>query len=119
MNEEPLRIGKIKKAVEERLEIDIGDDHYVYMLSEALDAFAKAYPETYLAKLEGLREVLSHPDFIHYEDKAIILDRFYCNKGKYSIVRLRIEKHQKWLFSSLESKSFRFEERDSDALRLA
>ena len=107
MDQEPLRLGKLKKSLVEALHLGEGDN-YVYFLSDELDAFARKYPETYLSKIEKIRELLLHPHYGAYKEKTLSLYRLYEEKGKFYLLTITLIKKQKWLFAGIKGDKLPF-----------
>ena len=67
MEEEPLRIGKIKKKVERTLGFSFPGDRSLLVSQTYLDELARRKPNAYLAYIEEASSIVNDPDFVSFE----------------------------------------------------
>ncbi len=67
VEEEPLRIGKIKKKVERTLGFSFPGDRSLLVSQTYLDELARRKPDAYLAYIEEASSIVSDPDFVSFE----------------------------------------------------
>ena len=67
MEEEPLRIGKIKKKVERTLGFSFPGDRSLLVGQTYLDELARRKPNAYLAYIEEASLIVNDPDFVSFE----------------------------------------------------
>ena len=103
MKEEPLKLGKIKAGILEKLGLLDEGDKTVYVLSKDLDTLSVNHPNNYLRILEGMKEILSHPDCVSLVNKEIRLCKL-LNKGESLYVfELSLVKKERWVYRSIRS----------------
>ncbi len=103
MKEEPLKLGKLKAGILEKLGLLDEGDKTVYVLSKDLDVLSVNYPNNYLRILEGMKEILSHPDCVSFVSKEIHLCKL-LNKGESLYVfELSLIKKERWIYQSIRS----------------
>ena len=67
MEEEPLRIGKIKKKVERTLGFSFPGDRSLLVSQTYLDELARRKPNSYLTYIEEASLIVNDPDFVSFE----------------------------------------------------
>ena len=103
---EPIRIGRISRAVERGLRISLTGDVTVYLPSNEADTLAKAHPNTYLRLIEGITEIIRSPDFVHFdaEQRQMNFIRFYDKGMRFIAMTVRI-KHRgrpsRWQYEAI------------------
>ncbi len=86
LNEFPLKIGRVTRAVEVALNLSLASDVHVYMRKEDVEALIAARPNGYLAMLSEVSEALKKPDFVSFDAKA---KRFYYIRFYFQGVHLK------------------------------
>lgn len=105
MNTDSIRLGKLKKALIEAFSLE-DVDRNVYLLSDSLDDLAKRFPDNYLRKLEGMSEIIAHPDYVSKGKNRLHLYRLYFENKKFYLTILTLERHQRWIYKSLQACSY-------------
>ena len=67
MEDEPLRIGKIKKKVERTLGFSFPGDRSLLVSQTYLDELARRKPNSYLTYIEEATSIVGDPDFVSFE----------------------------------------------------
>jgi hypothetical protein len=98
MENEAVKLGRINRAVEKALGVDLGNDVWIYMDEEDLDKMVAKWPSAYLARLEEASKIIKTPDYAAYSPskKTLFLIKEYLRDGEFSKVALEIEKDKDW-----------------------
>jgi hypothetical protein len=98
MDNEPVRLGRLNRAIEKAVESDLGPDVAVYVQNAELDSFASKWPEAYLTKLNEAGKILKDPDYAAYspKKKTLFLIKEYLKDGEFRKVVLELEKENAW-----------------------
>ena len=72
---EPIKLGRIPRAVERSHEISLSGDTYVYVSASFLEDLARKRPDSYLSVLEEGKSILVHPDFTAFTDDEVF---YFC-----------------------------------------
>jgi len=98
MDSESVKLGRINRAVEKALGVDLGANVWIYMDEADLDKMAVKWPNVYLARLEEASRIIKTPDYAAYSatKKTLFLIKEYLRDGEFSKVALEIEKDKDW-----------------------
>jgi hypothetical protein len=98
MENESVKLGRINRAVEKALGVDLGENVWIYMDEGDLDKMAAKWPSVYLARLEEASKIIKTPDYASYvpEKKTLFLIKEYLRDGEFTKVALEIEKDKDW-----------------------
>lgn len=83
MEQQAITLGKIRKKVEETLQISLPGDHKLYAETRFLDDLARRRPQDYLALLEETRHIILDPDFVSFDEEreSLTYYRSYFDHG--------------------------------------
>ncbi|MFA6620613.1 MAG: hypothetical protein WCS90_05755 [Bacilli bacterium] len=98
MDKESVKLGRINRAVEKALGVDLGEDIWISMDAADLDKMAAKWPNVYLSRLEEASKIIKTPDYAAYSaaKKTLFLIKEYLRNGEFSKVVLEIEKDKGW-----------------------
>lgn len=79
-----IKLGKIGKAVESKMDVSLASDVNIYLLEAMANAFAQEYPDSYLTLIEEISNVIRKPDAISFDQKKEELHfvRLYAQYGQ-------------------------------------
>lgn len=103
MNNDYLILGKIKKSILEKMSLPEEKERDVYVLSNTLNDLATKYPDSYLKKIEGMKEILSFPDYVSKGKKKINFYRLSFKNKKFYLLILSIERKERWILKGLKA----------------
>ncbi|MCH3909970.1 MAG: hypothetical protein LKF75_04245 [Bacilli bacterium] len=117
MKTDYVKLGRIPKSVERKLDVDFGEGIFVYVNDERLNEFTKEYPTSYLVKLEEASKILKHADFASYDGKdRLYLFKEYVKEAHFYKVVLELERNGEFYFRALYPyKEERFLSQKADA----
>jgi hypothetical protein len=98
MDNEPVKLGRINRAVEKAIGVDLGEDVWIYMKAADVDEMAEKWPSAYLARLSEASRIIKKPDYAAYqqEKKTLFLIKEYLKEGEFTKVALEIEHEGQW-----------------------
>ena len=98
MEQEPVRLGRLSKALEKALGVDFGEDVFVYVSEEALRLFASRWADSYLRKLEEASNILRYPLYAAYDEKRqrLYLLKEYVTAEGFKKAALEIAREGQW-----------------------
>ncbi len=117
MKNDYLILGKIKKSILEKISLPNDEDREAYVLSQSLNELAQKYPDDYLAKIEGMKEMLNYPDYVSKGKKKINFYRLAVKNKKFYLTQLVLEKKEKWIFKGLKAICYPYPE-ENELVRL-
>ncbi len=103
MNNDYLILGKIKKSILVKMSIKEEEERDVYVLNNTLNDLAAKYPDSYLKKIEGMKEVLSFPDLVSKEKRKMDFYRFSFKNKKFYLFILSVERKERWILKGLKA----------------
>ena len=103
MNNDYLILGKIKKSILEKISMEEEGERDVYILSNTLNDLATKYPDTYLKKIEGMKEILSFPDYVSKGKKKMDFYRLIFKNKKFYLLILSLERKERWILKGLKA----------------
>ncbi len=106
MDDGCLRLGKIKNNILESLPYKEENDRNIYLLSESLNEIVLKYPNSYLSKIEGMKNVISNPNYVSKKEKQIKFFKLCFKNGRFYLTTITIHKKERWMFKKLEAFSF-------------
>lgn len=104
MDNEPIKIGRIKRGIEKALRYDLGEDVSVYVDEKCLRALAIAHPSDYLRRIEGSKEIISFPEYasVDKEGKTLFLIKDYFSKHRFIKMYAKIVFDKTWMLQEVE-----------------
>jgi hypothetical protein len=98
MEHESVKLGRINRAIEKALGVDLGENVWIYMDQADLDKMASKWPSVYLARLEEASKIIKTPDYASYapKKKTLFLIKEYLREGEFTKVALEIEQDKEW-----------------------
>jgi hypothetical protein len=111
MDKEPVKLGRINRAVEKALNEDFGEEVWIYLLAEDLDKMASKWPTIYLSRISEAAKIIKSPDYAGYVEKkqTLYFIKEYLKDGRFQKVALSLVKEGQWhlkeLFALNEEKS--------------
>jgi hypothetical protein len=98
MEQEPVRLGRLSKALEKALGVDFGEDVFVYVSEEELRCLAKRWAESYLLKLEEAAKIIRCPLYAAYDGKnqRLYLLKEYVTSEGFKKAALEIVREGQW-----------------------
>lgn len=98
MNHEPVRLGRLSRAIENALGVPFEGDVFVYILAADVDEMAKEWPQVYLKRLEEASMIIRHCDYASYlkEKETLYLIREYLKDGIFTKVALELVHAGQW-----------------------
>jgi len=87
MEQNDLKLGKVKKKVETTLGISLPGDRGLYVGQSYLDALARRHPKDYLSIVEEASSIVAEPDFVSFslETETLSFYRIYFKKEFVSV----------------------------------
>lgn len=103
MNEGPIKVGRINRAIEKTVGADLGEDVAVYLEEEELNALVKKKPDSYLKAIEEEAVIIKKPDYACYskEEESLFLFRQYLSPNGFVNIALVIKKEERWKIAGL------------------
>jgi hypothetical protein len=98
MEHESVKLGRINRAIEKALGVDLGENVWIYMEQDDLDQMASKWPSVYLSRLEEASKIIKTPDYASYapKKKTLFLIKEYLREGEFTKVALEIEQDREW-----------------------
>ena len=98
MDKEPVKLGRINRAVEKAIGKDLGGDVWIYMTAKDVDEMAAKWPSIYLSRLSEASRIIKRPDYASYcaSKKTLFLIKEYLKEGEFTKVALEIENEGQW-----------------------
>jgi hypothetical protein len=98
MDQEPVKLGRIARAVEKSLGVDFGEDVWIYILAEDLDKMAAKWPSIYLARISEASRIIKKSDYVAYEEKSktLYMIKEYFRDGEFTKVVLEVVNDGQW-----------------------
>jgi hypothetical protein len=115
MDQEPVKLGRINRAVEKALKEDFGEEVWIYLLAEDLDKMASKWPTIYLSRISEASKIIKTPDYAAYLEKedTLYFIKEYLKDGHFQKVALSVKKEGQWHLKEL------FTLKDDESVRLA
>ena len=103
---EPIKVGRIARAIERALDISLTGEVAIYMKEEEINAMAAKRPSSYLKQLEEIGSILKNPDFVCFdaEKETFVFTRSYIREGILNMVYLKVKRlQQRWYVHGIEN----------------
>ena len=87
LENEPIKIGRVSRAIEKAVDKSFTCSCFVFVKEEHLNALAKAYPTTYLRRIEGIGELIKDASFASFDkdSKTLVVIKDYIKNGVFSL----------------------------------
>jgi hypothetical protein len=103
MDQEPVKLGRINRAVEKALKEDFGEEVWIYLLAEDLDKMASKWPSVYLSRISEASKIIKSPDYAAYlpKENTLYFIKEYLRDGHFQKVALAVKKEGQWHLKEL------------------
>ena len=105
-NQEPIKVGRIARAIERALGLSLTGEVAIYMSAADVDALASKRPGTYLKQLEEVGSILKNPEFVCFDQasETFSYTRSYIREGHLNMVYVRVRRRQmRWYVEAIEN----------------
>ncbi len=98
MDQEPVRLSRLSKALEKTVGVDFGADVFVYLSEEDLRHMSELWASSYLLKIEEASKIIRSPLYAAYDGKShkLYLIKEYVTAEGFKKVALEIAKEGQW-----------------------
>jgi hypothetical protein len=107
MERSGVKVGKVNREIAKALGTTFSGNLNIYLDEGFLRQLSKRYPTTYLAKVEEISKLISHPDYALYaeQEETIYLIKDHYKTPYFSKVYLEVKRGEEWYVKNCASLS--------------
>lgn len=98
-----VKLGKVSKDLQRKLNVDFSSDDKVYILEKELDVIASSDPDGYLAKIHEASFIIREPDIVFFDAEKNLMHfvKLYFINEMFRIVGVSCHKDGQFYFDKM------------------
>ena len=92
ISNQPIKIGKVSRAVEQSFRVTFASDVVIYARQEFISELIEKRGDNYLKTLEEIKDILLRPDIVYYakEERTFVYFRLYPSRMGFQVIGVHI-----------------------------